>query len=220
MRTSGAPWSPSPPNTVSRRWQSSSHVPRTTVRLFLAINLPATVRRDIRAATAPMREATDQRAVKWLDEDHLHITLKFLGEQAEASVGPLRAALDAAVSPHIAFILDVGGLGAFPNLHAPRVVWMGVTPDPKLELLQHDVERACAALGYPLDARAFRPHITLGRTRDQVSRGDARAIAAAARTVRFRAAAPARSVDLMQSELGPRGARHTVLAALELAGAP
>lgn len=189
------------------------------MRLFLAINLPASVRRDIRAATAPMRDATDQHTVKWLDDDHLHITLKFLGEQPDASVGPLRAALDAAVSPHTAFSLDVGGLGAFPNLHAPRVVWMGVTPDPKLELLQHDVERACAALGYPLDARAFRPHVTLGRTRDRVARDDARAIAAAARAVTFKAVAPARSVDLMQSELGPRGARHTVVAALPLARA-
>ena len=190
------------------------------MRLFLAINLPASVRREIRAATAPLRDATnDRHAVNWLDDDHLHLTLKFLGEQPDASVGPLRAALDAAVSPHTAFTFDVGGLGAFPNLHAPRVVWMGVTPDPKLELLQHDVERACAALGYPLDARAFRPHVTLGRTRDHVARNDARAIAAAARRVRFRATAPANSVDLMQSELSPRGARHTVLAALQLAGA-
>ncbi len=167
-----------------------------------------------------MRDAThDRHAVKWLDDDHLHLTLKFLGEQPDASVGPLRAALLAAVSPHTVFTLDVGGLGAFPNLHAPRVVWMGVTPDPKLELLQHDVEGACAALGYPLDARAFRPHITLGRTRDHVARNDARAIAAAARTVRFTATATAKSVDLMQSELGQQGARHTVLAALRLAGA-
>ena len=189
------------------------------MRLFLAVNFPAAVRRDIRAATAPMRDAPrDRGAVTWLDDDHLHLTLKFLGEQPDASVGPLRAALDAAVSPHAAFTLDVGGMGAFPNLRAPRVVWMGVSQDPKLELLQHDVERACEALGFPLDARAFRPHITLGRTRDRVARDDARAIAAAARGVRFHASAPARSVDLMQSELGPRGARHTVLAALALGG--
>jgi len=187
------------------------------VRLFLAINLPASVRRDIRAATALMRDATqDRHAVKWLDDDHLHITLKFLGEQPDASPGPLRDALGAALAPHSAFTLGLGGLGAFPNLRAPRVVWMGVTPEPKLELLQHDVERACASLGYPLDARPFRPHITLGRTRDRVSSADARAIATAARAVRFRTSAPAQSVDVMQSELGASGARHTVLAAITL----
>jgi 2'-5' RNA ligase len=190
------------------------------VRLFLAINLPAPIRRDIRAATAPMRNATqERRTVKWLDDDHLHITLKFLGDQPDESVGALRDALSAAVTPHAAFTLDVGGLGAFPNLHAPRVVWMGVSHDPKLELLQHDVERACASLGYPLDGRAFRPHITLGRTRERVVPDDARAIATAARGVRFAATAQAHSVDVMQSELGPHGARHTVLASIPLAGA-
>lgn len=190
------------------------------MRLFLAINLPAPMRRDIRAATAPMRAATlDHDAVKWLDEDHLHITLKFLGEQPDDAADALRASLRTAVTAHAAFTLDVGGLGAFPNLRAPRVVWMGVSHDPKLELLQHDVERACASLGYPLDGRAFRPHITLGRARERVAAGDARAIAAAARTVRFATAAPARNVDVMQSELGPHGARHTLLASIPLAGA-
>jgi 2'-5' RNA ligase len=190
------------------------------VRLFLAINLPASIRRDIRAATAPMRDAThDRGAVKWLDEDHLHLTLKFLGEQPDDALDALRGSLEQAVAPHAAFTLDLGGLGAFPNLRAPRVVWMGVSHEPKLELLQHDVERACATLGYPLDARTFRPHITLGRTRDGVAPADARALAAAARAVRFAATAPAQSVDVMQSELGPHGARHTVLASLPLAGA-
>jgi len=190
------------------------------VRLFLAINLPAPIRRDIRAATAPMRDAApEHRTVKWVDDDHLHITLKFLGEQPDDSVGALRDALSAAVTPHAAFTLDVGGLGAFPNLRAPRVVWMGVSRDPKLELLQHDVERACASLGYPLDARTFRPHITLGRTRERIVPVDARAIATAARHVRFAATAPARSVDVMRSELDALGTRHTVLASISLAGA-
>lgn len=189
------------------------------MRLFLAINLPAPVRRDIRAATAPMRDATQQRhTVKWLDDDHLHLTLKFLGEQPDDAVDALRDALNAAVTPHAAFTFDVGGLGAFPNLHAPRVVWIGVSHDPKLELLQHDVERACESLGYPLDARAFRPHITLGRTRERVVPDDAHAIATAARRVRFAATAPAQTVDVMRSELGPRGAHHTVLASIPLAG--
>ncbi|HXE61225.1 MAG TPA: RNA 2',3'-cyclic phosphodiesterase [Gemmatimonadaceae bacterium] len=191
-----------------------------TVRLFLAINLPAPVRRDIRAATAPMRDATpDHRSVKWVDDDHLHITLKFLGEQPDDAVAALQTALDAAISSHLEFTLTLGGLGAFPNLRAPRVVWMGVTPEPKLELLQHDVERTCAALGYPLDARAFRPHITIGRAREGVAPNDARAIAAAARVVRFAASAPARSVDVMRSELGPHGSRHTLLASAPLGGA-
>jgi 2'-5' RNA ligase len=188
------------------------------VRLFLAINLPVAERRAIRAATASMRAAGEGRDVQWMGDAQLHITLKFLGERPDDAVSPLRAALAPVVGSHAVFPVELRGLGAFPNLRAPRVVWLGVTPDPKLELLQHDVERTCAEVGYALDARTFRPHITIGRARDLVPAEAARAIAASARGVRYAASVPVHSVDLMASELRPAGARHSVLAALALGG--
>lgn len=187
------------------------------MRLFLAINLPAGEQRAIAAAVAPMRAAAPD--VRWMGDAQLHVTLKFLGEQPDDAVDALRHALAAAARGHAPLGLALGGLGAFPNLRAPRVVWLGVAPDPKLELLQHDVERACSGLGYPLDARAFRPHITIGRARGAVPAGMARAMAGAARQVRYAASVTARSVDIMASELGAGGARHRVIAALPLGGA-
>ena len=58
----------------------------------------------------------------------------------------------------------LGGFGAFPDLQRPRVVWAGIAPEPALEILQHRVEQELAPLGFPTEARAFRPHVTLGRT--------------------------------------------------------
>jgi RNA 2',3'-cyclic 3'-phosphodiesterase len=187
------------------------------VRIFLAINLPPGERRAIRGATAPMREAA--RGISWVDEDNLHLTMKFFGEQPEEAVPPLRDALAGAVRDADAPELALGGLGAFPNLRAPRVVWLGVGADPRLELLHHDVERACAALGYEVEGRAFRPHVTLGRVRERLSGEAARALAAAAREVRYASTVRARSLDLMASRLGAQGARYTVLAAIPLGGA-
>jgi 2'-5' RNA ligase len=204
------------PGTAIRRWPSSSR-PATIVRLFLALNIPAAERRTIGKAIAPMRNAGAD--IRWMPEAQLHLTLKFLGEQPADAVAPLETALARVAADHAAFPFTLSGLGAFPNLRAPRIVWLGVTPDPKLELLQHDVERTCADLGFPLDARAFRPHITLGRARDGVSPDAARAMAAAARQVRFATTVAARSLDVMESRLGARGARHTLVAALPLGGA-
>src|SRR5213075_2264402 len=59
--------------------------------------------------------------------------------------------------------LQVTGFGVFPDYHRPHVLWAGVTPDPGLELLQRGVEQAFAPLGFPTEARTFRPHVTLGR---------------------------------------------------------
>lgn len=186
------------------------------MRLFLAIELPEVERNAIYAATAPMRAAAGD--VAWVTEERLHLTLKFLGEQPEGAIARLTEALAPIGRAHAPVVLQLGGLGAFPNLRAPRVVWLGVGHDPKLELLQHDIEGACAALGYPLDGRAFRPHITLGRVRKRIGAVEARALAAAARGVTYAGVAEARSVDIMASELRPSGARYTLRAAIPLEG--
>ena len=187
-----------------------------TLRLFLAVNLPPAERRAIHAATAPLRAAAG--GVSWVAEENLHLTMKFFGAQPESAVEALRAALAPAAAGAHAPTLDLGGLGAFPNLRAPRVVWMAVHPDPRLELLHHDLEVVCGAAGYEVDGRAFRPHLTLGRVRDKIAPAGARAIADAARGVHYRGRAVARSVELMASELTPQGARYRVMASLPLKG--
>jgi 2'-5' RNA ligase len=165
-----------------------------------------------------MRQAAPK--ISWVTEERLHLTIKFLGERSDEEVAPLETALSKALGAHSVVTLQLGGLGAFPNLRAPRVVWLGVERDPKLELLQHDVERVCGELGYELDGRAFRPHITLGRVkeRDRLQPASARALATAARGVMYSGSANIRSVDLMASELRSAGAQYTVLASIPMRG--
>jgi RNA 2',3'-cyclic 3'-phosphodiesterase len=184
------------------------------VRLFVAINLPPLVRRTISAATASMREAAG--AISWVPEDRLHLTMEFLGEQPASAVPELKAALCAAAERHAPVALALRGFGAFPNLRAPRIVWLGVEPDPKLELLQHDLASVCNKLGYERDARAFRPHITLGRARTRLKAEAARALATAARAVAYAGVVEVETVDLMESRLLPSGARYSVVAAMPL----
>ena len=120
-----------------------------------------------------MRKAASH--ANWVSEDNLHLSVKFFGELPDGAPEELAAELAPVGAAHQPFELRMSGLGAFPNLRAPRVVWMGVKHAPRLELLHHAVEATCAANGYPLDARAFRPHITLARVRCALPLADARA---------------------------------------------
>lgn len=156
--------------------------------------------------------------IAWVSEERLHLTLKFLGEQPADRASALEGALAPVAARQAPLTLAMGGLGAFPNLRAPRVVWLGVAPDARLELLQHDVEHGCAALGFALDGRAFRPHVTLGRARTQPAADAARALATAARAVRLALRSDVGSLDLMASELSRDGARYSRLAAMPLGG--
>lgn len=186
------------------------------MRLFLALNLPANVRAAGHAAAAPLREVAPDLA--WTAADKLHLTVKFLGDEPETAVAPLVAALTSVVEHHAPALLDLGPIGAFPSWRRPRVLWLGVRPDPRLELLHHEVETACAGAGYPIEGRPFRPHVTLGRITPRAGAIDGRALARAARGVHFRAGVSASTLDLMLSAPAPGGTRYTRLAGIPLAG--
>lgn len=182
------------------------------MRLFIAINLPDVLRDSLHAAMEPLRAAAP--AARWVDRDRIHLTIKFLGEQPDAAVAPVSRALAEVAARYDPLPLEVRGLGAFPNLRAPRVVWIGVYADPKLELLQHDIERACEVLGHDVEGRAYRPHVTVGRVGAREI--DAARLAAAARSVDFSAEAMARSVDLMVSETVDHRPRYRVVGSAAL----
>jgi 2'-5' RNA ligase len=184
------------------------------VRLFIAINLPESERQAIHHATAALRAAA--HSVTWVAPDCIHLTMKFLGEQRSEDVPAVRDALAAVARRFQPLRLDVGGVGAFPHLRAPRIFWMGIAADPKLELLHHDLEVACETLGHEVDARAFRPHVTLGRVKRDATAEQAETLARLAANVRYRATIEARSIDVMQSELSSGGPRYTVLSAVPL----
>ena len=165
-------------------------------------------------AAAPLRAVAP--SVGWVRAEGLHLTVKFLGECAESAIEPLRSAVAGAAARHQPVPVVVGGVGAFPNFRRPRVVWMAVNGGGRLELLHHDVEVACAGLGYEPEGRPFRPHITLGRVREATGEAPLREMARAARAVTFRDDAIVTAVDLMASELARGGSRFSVIASAPL----
>jgi len=167
-----------------------------TLRLFIAINFPDELRAALHAAMEPLRAAGPD--VRWVDAPRIHLTVKFLGEHPDGAVAPLVTSLTRIAAGYEPIPLALRGLNAFPNLRRPRVVWLGVSADPKLELLHHDVEAACAELGHPLVGRTYRPHVTLGRVRERAL--DPAALAVAARGITYEGALDAEALDLMVSE--------------------
>ena len=183
------------------------------MRLFIALNVPAEMREALHVAAAPLREAT-ARSVAWVKPEGLHLTLKFLGDVDETRAAQLVDVLGVVARGHAAVRVAVSGVGAFPSLARPRVVWAGVEATTRLELLQHDVEAACAAQGFEVEGRAFRPHVTLGRVRPGSDAAAARALADSVLRTTLSAETVVPTLDLMHSTLMPGGARHEAVARL------
>ena len=144
-------------------------------------------------------------------EEHLHLTLKFLGDVDANRLDDLAAATAAAAGRHRELLMTLGGIGAFPNFRRARVVWMGVANDPRLELLHHDVELGCEPIGFEVEGRPFRPHLTLARVKQELPEDRLRELSRAGKKVDYRSEFIVRSIDLMKSELSSSGPTYTTI---------
>jgi len=129
-------------------------------RLFIGIRPPAA----IREALLDTMEALE--GARWVDEDNLHLTLRFVGEVERPAANDLAEALARVDCPR--FELRIDGTGAFDRSRRhqsyPHAVWARVPPTEPLEVLRQKVERACELAGLGRETRRFTPHITLART--------------------------------------------------------
>ena len=185
-----------------------------TIRAFIAFHVPP----DVKALLAQVQEQLAHPGLKvtWVRPEAMHLTLKFLGdtpeEQTPAIIAAMREA-GAAVRPFTLHLIELGG---FPNLNYPRVLWAGWKDESgMLNVLRENLEERLAALGITRDARAFTPHLTLGRVKSVQRRGPLLRQAHAAQQ-KAHAEAPVDAFSLMRSELNPGGAIHTVLETVKL----
>jgi len=131
------------------------------MRLFVAIDLPSNIKKKLANIQARLKEAN--AGVRFVSPEGIHLTLKFLGEVAEDRVGKVIEALAENVPRISPFNLKVEGLGAFPSISRPRVVWAGVKAPDELLTLAEEIEKAMVKLGFPKEERDFSPHLTLCR---------------------------------------------------------
>ena len=180
------------------------------MRLFVALNLPEPERRAIRAATEHLRASG--LPVRWTPEEGLHVTLKFLGEVPPEAVEDVETAVTDAAAGSGAIFLELGGLGAFPTLRHPRVVWLGASGVEGLSSLHRAADEHLAARGFEPEARPFHPHVTLGRVKKHARTEDTAGLAGLAETVPYASRVGIDTVDVMRSHLSSGGARYEVLA--------
>jgi 2'-5' RNA ligase len=195
------------------------------IRSFVAIRLDEAVREAVAAVVERLRPLGG--SVAWVPTANLHLTLQFLGEQPEERLAAAEAALDAAAARSAPIETALHGIGAFPGLEQPRILWVGLAQGAlEVRALQARVAEALAREGFPREERPWHPHLTIGRVHDDrrwrreagPALRQALAQAAATRFGTLRIS----EVALMRSDLSPRGARYTLrrAAVLGAAGPP
>jgi 2'-5' RNA ligase len=184
------------------------------MRIFIAINPTTAVRSRVNAATRPLREAGFP--IRWVADENVHLTLKFLGEVPEERLDDLYRAVDGAAGGVSTFDMNLKGFGVFPSPRRPSVVWVGVDLDPPLAELQSRTEDALAELGYAREDRRFHPHLTLGRSKKKARPPEFEGLAEAIERLEYGDTFRTASVDVMRSVLMPTGAVYDIIHSAKL----
>lgn len=191
------------------------------IRAFVAILLADTLRAGVAATIERLRPLC--AAVAWVPPPNLHVTLQFLGNQTEEGLAEAAAGLEAAATRCGPLDVTLHGVGAFPGLERPRILWVGVSQGAlEMRGLQTAVADALAARGFPREKRPWHPHLTIGRVFDErrwrrEAGAPLRSALADAATTRF-GTLRVDEIALMRSDLGPGGARYTPQRIVALAG--
>lgn len=153
-------------------------------------------------------------SVRWVAAQNVHLTLKFLGIARQTELEQVREMLLAEADRTRTFKIEVGRIGAFPNLRRPRVIWIGVQAPPPLFDLQKRIEHACRRLHLLSEERPFSPHLTVGRVASNINPTESERLTQT--LMEFRSSSnlgvvQVERIALIQSELLPRGAVYTPL---------
>ncbi len=189
-----------------------------TYRLFIAITVPETVKGEVDRAQAGLRRALPEKAIRWTPREQFHLTLRFLGNVESQRTGELSQALGDVCSGFAPIRLRAAGIGFFPNARRPRVLWVGLDePSGELKKLQQAIQSAVQGFTLEEPEKRFVGHVTLGRVKElRRSEADALAKAAFGMEERVFGEWTTTEVEIMRSQLSPKGARHTVLASARL----
>lgn len=180
-----------------------------TIRSFIAIELPADVLDRVQSLQDGLKALGLK--VRWVRPGNLHLTLKFLGNISHTDVENVRSGLSAEIGRFSPVTLSLKGIGVFPGVRRPRVIWVGIGGEVQmLAEIQAAIEDSLAPIGFARENRKFKAHLTLGRFKGPA---DARKLGEA--IVAFNPfSSDVFEIDrlfLFKSELKPTGPEYTPL---------
>ncbi len=188
------------------------------MRSFIAINLPDQIKNSLTTIQDDLRKSGAD--VSWVARNNIHLTLRFLGDINDTQSKAITQILNEIAAQTRVFTMDLSGIGAFPSVISPRVIWIGIAADnQEIKKIAQLLEPRIQTVGIAAEKKEFNAHITLGRVRSDLNRvhltnaiKELQACPEAAKQ-----AVAITTITLIQSTLTPRGPIYETLAAASLA---
>ena len=185
-----------------------------TIRAFIAIEISPASKLKISELINQLKRSESD--VKWVNDTQMHLTLKFLGNIEQDKIPKISGALKDIASKAVVFQIIFSGIGAFPDINRPRVIWLGIEKGAdNLKKMAGHVEDKMKRLGFAKEGRGYKAHLTLGRVRSLKNIGALTSMISKTE-FDYRKEITIDKLTLFQSTLTPQGAIYTLLQELPL----
>jgi 2'-5' RNA ligase len=140
------------------------------MRTFISIEIPEEIKNNIEKLINELKLVLTP--IKWVEKKNLHITLKFLGWVADDKLAPIEKCVTECAKGFKPFTLSFAGIGAFPDMKHPRVIWIGTKDgSDKAREIADCIENEASKKGFRGEEREFSPHLTIGRIKEKIDAG-------------------------------------------------
>ena len=192
------------------------------LRAFIALELPIEIQQRLAQVTNQLKQELAGIPIRWVPANNIHLTLMFLGDVSDSNLQMVKDNLVSEVVNHLPFEISVGGLGVFPSLQRPRVIWVGVEAPGELLAVQSGIEHRMIRLGYAGEGRPFSPHLTVGRVSRNANATEMRIISQVIQPaqVGFLGVVRVEQIHLFRSDLNSDGAVYTRILSAEMEKKP
>ncbi len=137
-------------------------------RVFIAVKTELS--ESVLRVITSMKSGLSNESIKWTNPENLHITLLFLGKTEEEKVDIISSVLREVCNGFGEFEIIIRGVGVFKNMNEPRVIWAGIEPSEKLNILNKNIVNKLRNLDIYKGENYFKPHLTLGRIKSVVEK--------------------------------------------------
>jgi len=187
------------------------------MRLFVAIELSDEARTAVARCQSKLARQDNDSRVRWTPSQNVHLTIRFLGEVPEAEVVSVSQAVESSTNAVPPFSMRIDNVGCFPTRGKVRIVWVGIEENSgAMARLAAKTESEIVAAGFPPESRPYRPHVTIGRVKDDRSGGDLRRVIGSCAFDGVEQTVD--RVVVMASQLSPGGPTYLVVSTHPLGG--
>lgn len=182
-------------------------------RLFAAIKVEPEV--QLLSTYADLRKRLADEKITWVNEQNIHITLKFFGDTPEDLIPSIETVFKEILTAHKRFELHLENVGIFGSSYNPRVIWFGIRENKAIAQLADELLNRLQEEGFPRDNQHFRPHLTVGRVKQIQNKKYFQQVLDQFKGC-YLQRVPVDQVELIESKLTPRGPLYATVSRFEL----